>query len=46
MPTLRHRVIAREHVAVIDPADSRTESPVELQAAADAACSLVPDSCG
>ncbi|MEU6195405.1 substrate-binding domain-containing protein [Streptomyces sp. NPDC047061] len=46
MPTFRHRVIAREPVVVIDPADSRTETPIELQAAADAAYILVPDSCG
>ncbi|GAA3814416.1 LysR family transcriptional regulator [Streptomyces phyllanthi] len=46
MPTFRHRVIAREPVVVIDPADSRTEGPVELRAAADAAYILVPDSCG
>ncbi|QOV33226.1 LysR family transcriptional regulator [Streptomyces ferrugineus] len=46
MPTFRHRVIAREPVVVIDPADSRTQSPVELRAAADAAYILVPDSCG
>jgi DNA-binding transcriptional LysR family regulator len=47
MPAFRHRVIAREPVVVIDPAaDSRTTSPVELRAAADAAYILVPDSCG
>ncbi|WP_458247254.1 LysR family transcriptional regulator [Streptomyces sp. MAI_2237] len=46
MPAFRHRVIAREPVVVIDPAATRTESPVELRAAADAAYILVPDSCG
>lgn len=46
MPTFRRRVISREPVVVIDPAGSRTESPVELHAAADAAFILVPDSCG
>ncbi|TQJ85508.1 LysR family transcriptional regulator [Streptomyces sp. SLBN-31] len=46
MPTFRRRVIAREPVVVIDPADSRTRSAVELRAAADAAYILVPDSCG
>ncbi|MFF4522957.1 LysR family transcriptional regulator [Streptomyces bluensis] len=46
MPTFRHRVIAREPIVVIDPADSRTQGPVELQAAADAAYILVPDTCG
>ncbi|MFE7273482.1 LysR family transcriptional regulator [Streptomyces sp. NPDC057623] len=46
MPTFRHRVIAREPVVVIDPAGSRAGGPVELQAAADAAYILVPDSCG
>ncbi|MGW1888328.1 alpha/beta hydrolase fold domain-containing protein [Streptomyces sp. NPDC001970] len=41
MPTLRHRVIAREPVVVIDPA-ATIDSPVELEAVAGAACILGP----
>ncbi|MFD7436118.1 LysR family transcriptional regulator [Streptomyces sp. NPDC059861] len=46
MPTLRHRVIAREPVVVVDPAASRDENPVELKAVADAAFILGPSTCG
>ncbi|MFD3456245.1 LysR family transcriptional regulator [Streptomyces sp. NPDC058691] len=46
MPTLRHRVIAREPVVVIDPAASGDNDPVELKAAADAAYILGPSTCG
>ncbi|MEU2490911.1 LysR family transcriptional regulator [Streptomyces sp. NPDC007883] len=45
MPTLRHRVVAREPVVVIDPADA-SDSPVELEAAAGAAYILGPPTCG
>ncbi|MGW2647113.1 LysR family transcriptional regulator [Streptomyces sp. NPDC001393] len=45
MPTLRHRVIAREPVVVIDPA-ATINSPVELEAVADAAYILGPSTCG
>ncbi|MGW1711515.1 LysR family transcriptional regulator [Streptomyces sp. NPDC002206] len=46
MPTLRHRVIAREPVVVIDPAASGDNDPVELKSAADAAYILGPSTCG
>lgn len=46
MPALRHRVIAREPVVVIDPAASGDNSPVELKAVADAAYILGPSTCG
>ncbi|MEJ8662115.1 MULTISPECIES: LysR family transcriptional regulator [Streptomyces] len=46
MPTLRHRVIAREPVVVIDPDASGDDSPVELKAVADAAYILGPPTCG
>ncbi|MFI9616826.1 LysR family transcriptional regulator [Streptomyces sp. NPDC052023] len=46
MPTLRHRVIAREPVVVIDPAVDGDDSPVELKAVADAAYILGPSTCG
>ncbi|MGW2180039.1 LysR family transcriptional regulator [Streptomyces sp. NPDC001732] len=45
-PNFRHRVIAREPVVVIDSTTSRAGHPVELDAAADAAYILVPDTCG
>lgn len=47
MPTLRHRVIAREPLVVIDPAaPGASDSPVELAAVADAAYILGPPTCG
>ncbi|MGW1887968.1 LysR family transcriptional regulator [Streptomyces sp. NPDC001970] len=46
MPTLRHRIIAREPVVVIDPAASGDDSPVELKAGADAAYIPGPSTCG
>lgn len=46
MPALRHHVVAREPMVVIDPAAVATDSPVELEAAAGAAYILGPPTCG
>ncbi|MFD8079983.1 LysR family transcriptional regulator [Streptomyces sp. NPDC059718] len=46
LPTLRHRVIMREPLVVIDPTASGDNDPVELKDAADAAYILGPATCG
>ncbi|WP_327234017.1 LysR family transcriptional regulator [Streptomyces sp. NBC_01317] len=46
MPRFQHRVVHREPVVVVDPSATIADTPLELEAAADASYILVPDTCG
>lgn len=46
MPSFRHRVIAREQVAVVDPTGRPGTGPLELEAAVGLDYIMVPDTCG